>query len=177
MPRRVRAAYSRTRCLPSPEKIPLRYVPACGEDFARSIPSGSPRKAKRRLCGGPGEAGIRLNGAFLRCPHSARPRYCGGLGCTHSCTVGHTGSTPCFKGWEGLPSSPGPREGYRGPQNAKHGVMHPTGVGCGRFPGPAAPIAADSGSPKHLEMGRRYRADCHFVLRQPWWKRWCFQFG
>ena len=53
MPRRVRAAYSRTRCLPSPEKIPLRYVPACGEDFARSIPSGSPRKAKRRLCAAP----------------------------------------------------------------------------------------------------------------------------
>ena len=162
-------AYSRTRCLPSPKEIPLRYVPACGEDCARSIPSGSPHKAKVRLCGGPGEAGIRLNGAFLRCPHSALPRYCGGLGCTHSCTVGHTGVNAVFQGLGGVPSSPGPREGYRGPQNAKHGVMHLTGVGRGRFPVPAAPTAADGAPPKHLGTGRRYRAGCHFALRPLWW--------
>ncbi len=98
MPRRVRAAYSRTRCLPSPKEIPLRYVPACGEDFARSIPSGSPHKAKVRLCGGPGEAGIRLNGAFLRCPHPVLPRYGGGAGLHVLAQTGHTGANAALHG-------------------------------------------------------------------------------
>ena len=88
MPRRVRAAYSRTRCLPSPEEITLRCVPACGEDFARSIPSGSPHKAKRRLCGGPGEVGIHPNGVLLRCPHLALPQHGGGAGLR---TLAHNG--------------------------------------------------------------------------------------
>ena len=59
--------------MPLPEEIPLRYIPACGEDLARSIPSGSPRKAEGRLCGGPGEVGIRPSGAFLRCPELGAP--------------------------------------------------------------------------------------------------------
>ena len=113
------------RCLPSPEQIPLRCVPACGEDFARSIPSGSPHKAKGRLCGGPGEVGLRPNGAFLRCPHLALPR------------TARRGRTPRPARSAGI-FPPCAARADTGPYTAQHGgvtgVTAVTGVSACRFP-------------------------------------------
>lgn len=87
----------------------------------------------------------------------------------HTCTQRATqGPTPRFAGWE-MYGPPDPWESHKVPYNAKHGVMHLTGVGRGRFPVPAAPTAADGAPPKHLGTGRRYRAGCHFALRPLWW--------
>ena len=114
-------AYSRTRCLPSLEEISLHCVPACGEDFTHSIPSGSHHKAKGRLCGGPGEVGLRPNGAFLHCPHPALPRGQGGARLHTLAHSGRQGANTAFQGLGGVPSPSNLQEGHKGPYNAKPG--------------------------------------------------------
>ena len=64
------------------EAIPLCFVPACGEDYARSIPSSSPTKAEGRFCGDPIVSLVRypmqsnLLPLVIRCQHVIEGHDC-----------------------------------------------------------------------------------------------------
>lgn len=138
------------RTSPAPFLLALPTKPKCG--FA-----GAPARQASASTG-------RFCAALTRRSHGTAAGWA-----VHTCTQRATqGPTPRFAGWE-MYGPPDPWESHKVPYNAKHGVMHLTGVGRGRFPVPAAPTAADGAPPKHLGTGRRYRAGCHFALRPLWW--------